>query len=57
MKYNTKAKNSSMKKGLILCLAAVMAFGMIACGGGNKKTNSTQSKVKTELNGATKKSR
>ena len=55
MEDNKKVNNGFMKKGLILCLAGAMAFGMMACGSGGKKKDSTQTKMKTESNRIEKK--
>ena len=55
MEDNKKVNNGFMKKGLILCLAGAMAFGMMACGRGSKKKDSTQTKMKTESNRIEKK--
>ena len=47
MKDKKTMKNGFAKKGLVLCLAGVMAFGMMACGNSDKKKGVTQREVKT----------
>lgn len=55
MKDKKTMKNGFAKKGLVLCLAGVMAFGMMACGNSDKKKGVTQREVKTESNEVKKK--
>lgn len=47
MKDMKGIKNGFAKKGFVCCLAGILAFGMMACGGKDKK-DSTKAEVKTE---------
>ena len=47
MKDMKGIKNGFAKKGFVCCLAGILAFGMMACGGKDKK-DSTKVEVKTE---------
>ena len=56
MKDMREIKNGLVKKGLVFCLAGVLAFGMMACGGKDKK-DGTKAEVKTEAGKTTEKTK
>lgn len=55
MSDNKKTVKGFLKKGFVFCMIGVMALGMVACGGEDKKSTSTQPKTKTESNQPTHK--
>lgn len=49
MNENRKKKlKGTLKKGLVFCMIGVMALGMVACGGKNKKSDTKTPKTQTE---------
>ena len=46
MKETKTTVKGMVKRGLVLCMIGVMALGMVACGGKDKKSTSTQPKTK-----------
>ena len=53
MKETKTTVKGMVKRGLVLCMIGVMALGMVACGGKDKKSTSTQPKTKTESSKST----
>ena len=54
MKETKTTVKGMVKRGLVLCMVGVMAFGMVACGGNkDKKSTTTQPKTKTESSKST----